>query len=846
MKKETMAKNLVGSLSVGVVLAFLMLICGSNGGNVFGAEGVPLTPVQYTIHFSQTEFSFGKLKGYDMVRLDDGGYLAQRGQPMLPTREIKIALPQGMVAQTVRIVASELEEITGEYNVLPAQPPLRIGQSDDPVFIDPVSEIYISSDPYPNQPVELVSQIDLAGQAMAVVQVCPLKYIPAEKKLYLYTSLTLAVEGTDGYICGDYLPQNISEKGRRTYERRVKEMVVNPQAVTLTGSNQPVVKSTLFLPGGPFEHVIITSDAYASLYQPLVDWHTKKGVRDTVVTTSYIYANFSGTDNQEKIRNFVIEAHSDWNTLYFLIGGEHGTVPFEYRSYEGDNIPSDQYYGDYDGDWVYEVYVGRVTAEGSTQIKCFIDKVLKYETDPPLDNYSLDVCLLGMDLTLASEPPYYTLTASEDLKQSINSTYIPAQFDLTTVYDSEPTNHRTKFLNALSDGQNLVNHSDHSDYNSMGTGDRNHGWYIYSSDVNNLTNNGRMSNIFSLGCHPMELDHNDCIAEYFVIYNSLQAAVSFTGNTRSGWFYVGDPISLSGYLDHFWWRGLFQYNKYRLGEALAWTKGNCPSSQSIWRYCQWTLNLLGEPEMPLWTDSIRGLVVTQQDHFPVVPSPFPVHVEDSSANPVESAYVCLWKGDEVYERGYTDPNGDLTLGVSPSTHGDMYVTVTGQNFLPYEGTSECVGNLPPVAGFTFDPPHPTRHDSVQFSSTSYDNDGTIISWQWDFGDDSTASGEQVTHLYENYASYTVTLIVEDDGGISDTAQTEVTIEPICGDVDDGDAVNVADVTYLVDYLFFEGPPPPVMEVANVDGEGGINVADLTYLVDYLFFGGPAPVCAPIE
>jgi len=845
MKKETMAKNLVGSLSVGVVLAFLTLISYSNGGNVFGAEGAPLAPVQYTIHFSQTELSFGKLKGYDMVRLDDGDYISQLGKPMLPTREIKIALPPGMVAQTVRIVASELEEITGEYNVLPTQPPLRIGQTDDPVFIDPVSEIYISSDPYPTQPVELVSQIDLAGQAMAVVRICPMKYIPAEKKLYLYTSLSLAVEGTDGYICGDYLPQNISEKGRRTYERRVKEMVVNPQAVTLASSPLKITKGVL-LSGGPFEHVIITSNSYASLYQPLVDWHIKKGVRDTVVTTSYIYANFSGADNQEKIRNFVIEAHSDWNTLYFLIGGEHGTVPFEYRSYEGDNIPSDQYYGDYDGDWVYEVYVGRVTAEGSTQIKCFIDKVLKYETDPPLDNYPLDVCLLGMDLTLASEPPWYTLTASEDLKKSINSTYIPAQFDLTTVYDSEPTNHRTKFLNALSDGQNLVNHSDHSDYNSMGTGDRNHGWYIYSSDVNNLTNNGRMSNIFSLGCHPMELDHNDCIAEYFVIYNSLQAAVSFTGNTRSGWFYVGAPISLSGYLALCWWRGLFLYNQYRLGEALAWTKNNCPSSQSIWRYCQWTLNLLGEPEMPLWTDSIKIMVVTHPDNFPTTPSSFPVHVEDSGGNPVDAAYVCLWKGDEVYERGYTDSNGDLTLGVSPSTHGDMYVTVTAQNFLPYQGSSECVGNLPPVAGFTFDPPHPTRHDSVQFSSTSYDNDGTIVSWQWDFGDDSTASVEQVTHLYENYASYTVTLIVEDDGGISDTAQTEVTIEPICGDVDDDGAVNVADVTYLVDYLFFEGPPPPVMEATNVDGEGGINVADLTYLVEYLFFGGPEPVCGPIE
>jgi subtilisin family serine protease len=78
------------------------------------------------------------------------------------------------------------------------------------------------------------------------------------------------------------------------------------------------------------------------------------------------------------------------------------------------------------------------------------------------------------------------------------------------------------------------------------------------------------------------------------------------------------------------------------------------------------------------------------------------------------------------------------------------------------------------------------------------------------------------------------------GPISDTAW-------VCGDVDGNSAgPNVADLSYLVDYLFFGGTPPPVMEAANVDGEGGINVADLTYLVDYLFFGGPEPICGPIE
>jgi len=67
--------------------------------------------------------------------------------------------------------------------------------------------------------------------------------------------------------------------------------------------------------------------------------------------------------------------------------------------------------------------------------------------------------------------------------------------------------------------------------------------------------------------------------------------------------------------------------------------------------------------------------------------------------------------------------------------------------------------------------------------------------------------------------------------------------PICGDIDGSDGnPNVADLIYFVGYLFFEEPPPPVMDMANVDGDNGINVADLIYLVEFMFFDGPAPDC----
>lgn len=65
-----------------------------------------------------------------------------------------------------------------------------------------------------------------------------------------------------------------------------------------------------------------------------------------------------------------------------------------------------------------------------------------------------------------------------------------------------------------------------------------------------------------------------------------------------------------------------------------------------------------------------------------------------------------------------------------------------------------------------------------------------------------------------------------------------------GNVDNDNGVNVADLTYLIDYLFRSGPPPPCPEVANVDADNGINVADLTYFVDFLFRGGPPPPPCP--
>ncbi|TET93875.1 MAG: hypothetical protein E3J26_05575 [Candidatus Zixiibacteriota bacterium] len=66
-----------------------------------------------------------------------------------------------------------------------------------------------------------------------------------------------------------------------------------------------------------------------------------------------------------------------------------------------------------------------------------------------------------------------------------------------------------------------------------------------------------------------------------------------------------------------------------------------------------------------------------------------------------------------------------------------------------------------------------------------------------------------------------------------------------GDVDNsGGGPNIADVVYLVKFIFFGGPPPPCFEEGDVDGSGSINIADAVHLVQFIFFGGPPPAPCP--
>ncbi len=90
---------------------------------------------------------------------------------------------------------------------------------------------------------------------------------------------------------------------------------------------------------------------------------------------------------------------------------------------------------------------------------------------------------------------------------------------------------------------------------------------------------------------------------------------------------------------------------------------------------------------------------------------------------------------------------------------------------------EEVKNKVPVASFTYIPTEDIyANTSITFTDTSTDEDGTIASWSWDFGDDTTSTDQNPTHSYDAVETYTVTLIVtDDDGNASDPHTTDITV-----------------------------------------------------------------------
>jgi PKD repeat protein len=138
-----------------------------------------------------------------------------------------------------------------------------------------------------------------------------------------------------------------------------------------------------------------------------------------------------------------------------------------------------------------------------------------------------------------------------------------------------------------------------------------------------------------------------------------------------------------------------------------------------------------------------------------------------------------------YDWNFGDGTIAMDAGATPShTYGSngsftVMLTVTDNaGVSASDSTTANIGNVsnePPVADAN-GPYSGTVGSPVSFDGGgSSDPDGSITAYQWNFGDGSTGTGVNPDHAYNTDGSFTVTLMVTDNAGASDTDTTTATI-----------------------------------------------------------------------
>jgi PKD repeat protein len=84
----------------------------------------------------------------------------------------------------------------------------------------------------------------------------------------------------------------------------------------------------------------------------------------------------------------------------------------------------------------------------------------------------------------------------------------------------------------------------------------------------------------------------------------------------------------------------------------------------------------------------------------------------------------------------------------------------------------------PNADFTYTPNKPENTDVIHFNDISYDPDGAIVSWWWDFGDHYFSDLQNPIHCYYYDGLYTISLTVKDNDGLTNTIQKTIAVPPL--------------------------------------------------------------------
>jgi hypothetical protein len=669
-------------------------------------KGAYSIPLDLTIPMPEKIEAYGRtyylLEGFDATAVPN--------YPMLLKKSYTIELPENAENIQINIVNSESQSFGIIDNMRIAEPPINL----DYDFPEPEGI-------YPEQPYEAGQLTNFRQHEVIPITVYPLQYNTDTNELTFYSQISIE-------ITYDVYRQTKNEvQPEKSFEKIAKTLIYNYDERN-TPKPKPGLLPTTMGTGGSYgtlsmpepapNYLIITDSTLAPYFQPLVDWKIQKGVYTKIYDIDNILATTPGFDDAEKLRNFIQSKYNEYTcgadscVEYVLLGGTYNIIPLRYarpmvyRTDWRDDIPTDFYYADFDYTWddnsnsIYgeqpgdavdlypEVAVARAPVETPAEVQNFVNKILAYEKNPNGTDFINKIAFLA---------GYFDGSDTNDscAKEQIYSNYIPSYVTPERRYESLGNLTKATGLDAISQSQ-FVNHQNHALEdkwcligNTACTGN------ININDIETLSNTGRGNIMYSVGCLSGRLDADNMGRR--TINDVDGGAVAYIGASREAWYNNNCPTykGINGRMDSEFYVSLFQDDIFNIGWTLQDSK--LPfvleaRTQALPRWVYFEMNLQGDAEMPVWTNTPDTFIIT---HSPSVMKGIDLvdaTVRDSTNNPVENATVTLYKEGEVYDARLTDSNGEVSFNVQVGTSSPILITVTKHNFLPYQDNISISGD----------------------------------------------------------------------------------------------------------------------------------------------------------
>jgi len=658
----------------------------------------------FELDFELEDFTFS-INDYTSISSSDLDFIHKEnpGAPDLPFGMVKLLVPYDAEFNRLEI-STKSQLLEKDILIRPSQPLVpTLPDYPQQEFVKPDPMIYNSNDSFPDQIVEYTGDHKISQYKIFTFLVSPFMYQPAERELYFIRNLSIEVFYNKTGKLGDARWDN------GLFADILKPEVVNPIILENSIFRSPVDPNDI-------QYLIITSPSLVSYFQPLADWKTQTGVPAEVIDTDYIYANFTGANDQLKIKSCLEYYYSNKNTTWVLLGGDNTIIP-DYDCYGNVNnggtidyyMPTDLFYACFDNqfDWNAdgdgikgetndnidmgpEIILSRAPIRTSSHVSAFVNKTLYYEQNPPTSNFAEDMLISGLQL-------WNTWSGRSDADwrcEKMWDDYIDPWwggthyrfYDTNTDFGGSGYNVTTANLTSqINSGYNNMFMATHGNQTLWSTET---GSYYYSSHASQQTNQNLQGLIATMACITNAFDNSSgfgsdpCLSEAF-IRNPNGGCVVYHGSSRYGWGYNnisdnhGPSLQYADYLYYYLFRGDPAENSYKFGAVAIETKIHfigASSSYGAFRWLQFTLNTIGDPELDLLTYDPTPITINAPTSIMVFNTQ-PITIETNTPY----ASICLNNDLDVYITGECDASGNFTCTPNPGVDDDILITVTAHD-----------------------------------------------------------------------------------------------------------------------------------------------------------------------